>query len=132
MYESTMDAFASSGLFFFSLSLLFCFIFFPFLSSYLFFPFFSFSPFPFLCFLSSFLTFPFLLFLFFPFPPLSLPSIPLGARIIKNPDVSTGPLAHPFTPLLFRSFSCTAHSFARSLTSLTHFAHTQAHGKVDD
>ena len=45
----------------------------------------------------------------------------LWARSTKNPDVSTGPLAHLFTRPL------------RSLVhSLAHLAHTLTRGKVDD
>ena len=43
--------------------------------------------------------------------------IALWARITKNTDCSTGPLAH---------------LFARSLAPLTHFTHSLARGKVND
>ena len=64
----------------------------------------------------------------------------LWARSTKNPDERTGPLAHPFAsslaPLtcsLAPHYSLCLRTLLRSLArSLTHFAHSQAHGTVND
>ena len=64
----------------------------------------------------------------------------LWARITKNPDCSTGPLARPFahllaplTHLLALPCSLCSHAPLHSLIHLlAHFAHSLAHGKVID
>ena len=68
------------------------------------------------------------------------PCSALWARIIKNPDVSTGPLAHPFacslallTHLLVLHCSLRLRALLRSLVySLAYFAHYLARGKVNN
>merc|ERR1719204_2538565 len=65
----------------------------------------------------------------------------LWFRLVKNQDVSTGPLAHPFARSLApltRSLApdCSLHwrpplrSLVRSLAHFAHFAHSLARGKV--
>ena len=66
-------------------------------------------------------------------------TVPRWARIFKNTDWSTGPLAHPFarslaslTPSLAPHYSLRSRPPLRSLVrSLAHFAHSLARGKVN-
>ena len=84
---------------------------------------------------------PFYFFLFLWFFPLCLifSSLPLWARTTKNSDWSTGPIACPFARLLAPFTHLPApHYLLRSraplcsLCSLAHFAHSLAHGTVND
>ena len=71
---------------------------------------------------------------------LMLRTTPRWARIIKNPDESTGPLARPFarsllplTRLLAPDCSLCSRPPLRSLVCLlAHFANSQARGTVND